>query len=489
MARARRLVSALLAGAWLSGCGGGAADPELTEASPKRLSARGGETLTLRGSGFGEGTEVRLGGERMSTVKVVSAEKIEVTTPPLFAGPATVTIETAEGQTAKLPGGVEVLPLDLRFSEAPPHALSWDPGLGINDAALGDFDGDGDFDVIACRDTVPCRLFRNDGRGNFADAPEGKSGPRFPEQPLDTRRIVAADFDGDGALDLFLGLGSEGLGAVYRNSDTATFTDATPSVFSMPADPIAAVAAGDLDGDGRQDLVIGDTTPDTVPLRVYLNRTKGGEIAFSAAEGWILPEGDWIVTSIAPVDVDGDGALDLVLATPIASDGIQLRLLLRRGEGFEDATAQLPGGIANGINAIAAGDVNGDGAVDLVLVGVGQDRLLLNDGSGHFFDATLGSMPLDGSLGTSVALVDLDRDRHPDLVIGNVNGQNRLYLNDGTGRFLDHTPLLPIRAEPTIWVGAADVDGDADQDLLILNNAPAAPRLYLSVEPSPHEKP
>jgi hypothetical protein len=478
---------ALLAGAasLLAACHG--REVELTSVSPREISARGGETLTLRGSGFGEGAAVRLGGERVKTVKVVSEEEIQLSTPPLYAGPLTVAVETVDGQSAELK--VDVQPLDLRFSEAPPFALSWDLETPISAVALGDFDRDGDPDLVTCAAGASCRLLRNDGRGNFADTPEGKSGPRFPAAMLDTRVITAADFDGDGALDLFLGLGSEGPGAVYRNNGAATFTDAGPDTFAALVDPVTAVAAGDLDGDGRPDLVIADGTADTVPLRVYLNRSKGGAIAFSLAESWSIPERDWIVSAMTLVDVDGDGALDLVLATPSASDGVGLRLLLHHGKGFEDATARLPSGIAGEIAAIAAGDVNGDGAPDLVAVGAGQDRLLLNDGSGHFFDATLASMPLDAAPGTSVALVDLNRDRHPDLVIGNAGAETRLYLNDGTGRFLDHTPLLPIQADQTLWVAATNVDGDADEDLLILNSPPAAPRLYLSVEPSSHDAP
>jgi hypothetical protein len=478
-----RLACLAAASSLLSACHG--RDLELTSVSPQAISARGGEALILRGSGFEAGVEVHIGDARVKPVEVVSESEIQITTPPLYAGPATISVATSDGAHADLQ--VDVNALDLRFAEAPPFALSWDLETPIAGVAMGDFDGDGDPDLVTC--AASCRLLRNDGRGNFADAPAGKSGPRFPDAMLDTRVLAAADFDGDGALDVFLGLASEGPGVIYRNNGVGTFTSADADVFAPIADPVTAVAAGDIDGDGRTDLVIADGTADTVPLRVYLNHSKGGAMAFTLAESWAIPERDWIASAISLVDVDGDGALDLVLATPNASDGVALRLLLRHDKGFDDATARLPGGIDGAITAIAAGDVNGDGAPDIIAVGAGQDRLLLNDGSGHFFDATIASMPLDAAAGTSVSLVDLNRDRHPDLVIGNAGAETRLYLNDGTGRFLDHTPLLPIRADQTIWVAAANVDGDADEDLLILNAPPAAPRLYLSVEPSPHDGP
>ncbi len=68
-------------------------------------------------------------------------------------------------------------------------------------------------------------------------------------------------------------------------------------------------------------------------------------------------------------------------------------------------------------------------------------------------------------------------------MIGNAGAATRLYLNDGTGRFLDHAEVLPIHADATVWVAATNVDADADRDLVILNASPGQARLYLSVEP------
>jgi hypothetical protein len=490
--RSRRPRAAALAGLFAgaalasSAC---SAKLDVTEASPAQLSARGGASLTVRGAGFAAGDVVHLGGELASALQLVSSTELHVTTPPLYAGPTTVTVTTAAGATASLPDGVDVLPLELRFVEAPPYALPVETDATVAGAALGDFDGDGDPDLITCAAGAPCQLLENDGRGNFTLAAAGKKGSRFPTGLPDTRALVAADLDGDGALDLVLGLGSGGPGAVYRNSGNATFTSAGAGALPADADPVTAVAVGDLDGDGRPDLVMANDTADSVPFRVYLNASKGSAIGFELAPEGTVPAADWKVSAIALVDADGDGRLDLVLATPGAADGFGCRLLLGTAEGFREAPERLPASAGDAIAAFATGDVNGDGAPDLVAVGAGQDRLFLNDGTGHFFDATAGSMPLDASTGTSVALVDLDRDRHLDLVIGNAGAETRLYLNDGSGRFFDHTPLLPIRADPTVWVGVADVDGDADQDLLIVNASPGPARLYLSVEPPAHDTP
>jgi hypothetical protein len=248
-------------------------------------------------------------------------------------------------------------------------------------------------------------------------------------------------------------------------------------------DGFTAATAGDLDGDGKPDLVLANAGTGGAPLRVYWNRGAPGHPRFVAAPDSAVPAAGWSISAMALADLDGDGHTDVLLATSDATSGVALRVLLGDGSELHEAPAGLPSHLPGAIAALATGDVDGDGAIDFVVTGDGQDRLFLNDGAGHFFDATVESMPVDASKGTSIVMVDLDRDRHPDLLIGNDGAETRLYLNDGAGRFLDNTPLLPILADPTIWVGAADLDGDADADLLILNAAPAPARLYLSVEP------
>ncbi len=504
-------VITLAAGAWLSctsGAGAGSAI-EVTSTSPARISARGGDTVTVRGSGFTAAISVRLGGEPVEALEIVSPTEVRFKAPPLFAGPAPVAVETA-GVVAGEQPTVEVLPLDLRFVEAPAEALPSSPDATVVGAAAGDFDGDGSMDLITCAPGTSCRFLANDGRGNFTDtapvldpdagAPEdgglgsgggdagdaGKMGvdPRFPAEILAVSALVAADLDGDGDLDLFVGVSDNGPSAIYQNDGKATFASAGFGAVPVDGDAVTAVAVADLDGDGRPDLVVANSTPDSVPFRVYRNASAPGSIHFERALDGAVPERDWIVAAIALADFDGDGSIDVLLATPGAADGVQLRLLLNDGKGtFAPAPGGLPGDPSGAITALVAGDVDDDGDVDLVAVGAGQDRLLLNDGMGHFFDATETAMPLDASKGSSAALVDLDRDRYPDLVIGNSGAETRLYLNDGTGRFIDHTPLLPIRPDATVWVAATNVDADADQDLVILNAAAAPARLYLSVEP------
>ncbi|MEO8797573.1 MAG: IPT/TIG domain-containing protein, partial [Polyangiaceae bacterium] len=85
----------------------------LSSVSPATISARGGALVTLRGSGFAADTKVKLGDQDAKDVKLVSANELDVTAPPLWAG--VITIEASgPGGTSQLPNAVQVTALDLR---------------------------------------------------------------------------------------------------------------------------------------------------------------------------------------------------------------------------------------------------------------------------------------------------------------------------------------------------------------------------------------
>ncbi|MEM1447976.1 MAG: CRTAC1 family protein [Planctomycetota bacterium] len=131
----------------------------------------------------------------------------------------------------------------------------------------------------------------------------------------------------------------------------------------------------------------------------------------------------------------------------------------------------------------AWGDVNGDGALDLVLLQGGgragcdplADRLYLNDGDGTFTDATAESGLGSGDAGMGALLVDVDGDADLDLYCANY-GLDRLFLNDGDGTFTDATGLLPGHDLWSASVTAADPDGDGDLDLYVTS--------YLDYDPA-----
>ncbi|MCI0586799.1 MAG: VCBS repeat-containing protein [Planctomycetes bacterium] len=348
---------------------------------------------------------------------------------------------------------------------------------------LGDVDGDGDLDALLGNWVQESRLYLNGGTGVFADL-SASNLPGFQES---TRAVAIGDVDGDGDLDALFG--NFGQDRLCLNDGTAAFSDVSASGLPSLFDGVRDVALGDVDADGDLDawvatagLFPGPLQP--APDRLYLNDGTG---AYADATATSLPALLDLTEAVALGDVDGDGDLDAFLGNT-ASDtdpfpGDQNRLYLNSGTGvFTDATATNVPAVLDHTHAVALGDVDGDGDLDAFVgnhsSGVGGfERLHLNNGSGVFSDATTTNLPFTVNATEAVALGDVDGDGDLDAFVGNdgdspLGQQNRLYLNAGTGVFTDATSThLPALFDPTQDVALGDLDGDGDLDALVGNSS------------------
>ncbi|KAA3607984.1 MAG: VCBS repeat-containing protein [Planctomycetota bacterium] len=348
------------------------------------------------------------------------------------------------------------LPLSAQGFAELRRMLPVDPG-GSNSSsqciALGDVDGDGDLDAFlgigGDSDFRQNQLWLNDGHGLF----EPTSG-RVPAVVDSSTDVVFGDIDGDQDLDLFVA-NPDGLDRIYWNDGSGFFT---ASEFNTTGRTHAVILA-DFDLDGDLDAFLAKQEY-WLPDQLLLNDGSGN---FSPG-GSLPPNQDWC-NDVAAGDLDHDGDVDLLLGNGERdyASGIN-RLYLNDGSGhFLDATAQLPSRIDTTLG-VELVDVDGDGDLDAYIANVFQDWLFLNDGSASFSDSSA-QIPADPSATVEFLHFDPDQDQDQDLFLLQ-EGQNRLLQNDGSGYFHDASDLLPATTIGSLGAAAADVDGDQDLDLL-----------------------
>jgi hypothetical protein len=258
------------------------------------------------------------------------------------------------------------------------------PGVRSGSLAWGDFDNDGDLD-LAISGTLSTsvaitRIYRNDG-GTFVDIGAGLPGVLSGGPPA-IHAIAWGDYDNDGDLDLLVsGQSSPArITRIYRN-DGGTFVDIAAG---LPGVAFSSVAWGDYDRDGNLDIVISGQDAANAPMtRVF--RNSGGANPTFTDVGAGLPAMD--VGSVEWGDYDHDGDLDLLLDGIDALSNRTCRILRNDGGTFTDIAAGIAG---TGPGDATWGDYDNDGDLDVLVAGLGgSTRIYRNDG-GTFFDAGAG---------------------------------------------------------------------------------------------------
>ncbi len=259
--------------------------------------------------------------------------------------------------------------------------------------------------------------------------------------------LESGDLDGDGRDDMVATTGAASL-IVYRGMASGSI-EASGQV-SSPA-PVNALALGDVDGDARLDLAFAAQDQ----LLVALGNGSGG---FGAAQ----PVGFLAGTAAVAVDdVDGDGLDDLAaLSSSLAA--VHVFLSLPSG-GFSPPVVSLLGSLPNDL---VLAHFDGDGDLDLGLADVGSASVVVALGDGQGVFAQTGSYPVLFGAPTSITAVFLDPGHHVDLVAASTfDASTRVLLGNGDGTF--GQPVLYF-AGTSVVLG--DWDGDADTDVLGQNS-------------------
>lgn len=330
-------------------------------------------------------------------------------------------------------------------------------GFGTGCAA-GDYDNDGFIDLFEAA-YGPNRLWHNNGDGTFSDVTKaaGIDGARW------STSAIFADLDGDGDSDLYVVNYVD-----YSPHDPPCFRPSDRGPVRVSCDPFSKSAQTDL---------------------LYRNEGDGRFEEVGALAGVEVPNGKGL--AVAAVDLDEDGRLDLYVANDTTSNFFFRNLGEMRFEEIALIRGVAVGadGRAEASMGIGCADYNGDGHLDLYVTNFQNEvnDLYQNEGEGHFraVNAEKGLDLLSRSvLGFGTALADFDLDHWPDLFVA--NGHIWDLSQDGVANEYEMRPTLArnqggerftAAAEMAgeyfrrRWLGRSvavgDLDNDGDPDLIV----------------------
>jgi hypothetical protein len=256
-------------------------------------------------------------------------------------------LDLAAGNGGHVEGDANTLYLNNAGSLSANPVWTSSPIAWTNSVAWGDYDSDGDLDLVAGNDGAPNRVYVNTA-GTLARSPAWDS-----HEADYTSSVAWGDYDNDGDLDLAVGNGSwkgSQPNRVYRN-DEGRLTESAVW-FSQEADDTRSVAWGDADGDGDLDLVAGNRGPN----RLY--RNDNGMLTTHAV--WSSNEAD-ATNRLVWGDYDGDGDLDLA----VGNYWNEPNRLYRNDAGVLTANAIWSSAELEHTSSVAWGDYDNDGDLDL----------------------------------------------------------------------------------------------------------------------------
>jgi hypothetical protein len=325
-------------------------------------------------------------------------------------------------------------------------------------SAWFDADGDGDVDVVGSTALGGVLLLRDSSTSVVGSCNDGLTRGLPALTMASMQRLVIADVDGDGDDDV-LGVTVSSNVVLLVNNGSGFFVNATAaSGLAVAANVVSSVSVGDVDGDGDVDVFVSAASSSSV-----LMQNNGSGVFMDVTMANLLPNrtGTFVTSTMA--DVDGDGDLDVFVAMSTGN-----RLYINSGNGtlVESASARGVASYTGGgvVQGCTAADVDGDGDVDVLVFGSGPKQLYVNNGTGWFIDAaaTLG-VPAAVVNATSASFGDVDNDGDVDLVMcAPPSFQCLFYANNGSGGFNATAVRLGSSVSPqTVLV---DVDGDGDVD-------------------------
>lgn len=464
------------------------AQPTISSVSP--LTGPVGTTVTITGNNFSTTPSANIVrfGTATGTVTAATATSLTVTTPP-GASYAPITVTTG-GLTA-----YSYTPFSTTFNDpgqftatAFSSATNIPAGSGPSGIVAMDFDGDGLADLAVANNfdaTIGVYLNAStSGSPSFTQQvllnPPSSSYPQF---------LAAGDLDGDGKPDLVMADNNGGGLVVFQNtSSIGHISFAQLPALSESGYGDTWVTIGDLNGDGKPDVALVESSSNTI--EIYPNTSSVGSISFGTAIPLFVPNHD-NPYALGIADLDGDGMPDLA----ISEGGPGLLSVFRNKStigGTISFAARVDYTIGTNPQGLAIGDLDGDGHPDIVVTNNTDNtfsilRNISSPGSPAFNITTVAT----GAGPFAVSIADLDGDGHPDIA-GASNGEDAVSVHRNTST--PGTITLAANVDYTtdygpVALAVADLDGNGTPDMstanigynndfsVFLNQSPTAPAI------------
>ncbi|HTC95489.1 MAG TPA: VCBS repeat-containing protein [Terriglobales bacterium] len=287
----------------------------------------------------------------------------------------------------------------------------------------------------------------------------------------DLRGIVAADFNGDGIHDLVMVDRTAKVFMYFQGRGDGTFLDPVSMSTGVTSLPPDAIVAADFNGDGKLDIAVTLSTEDSGILAPFVGDQVElflGDGAGHFSAGPVITDTGTGADSLASGDFNGDGIPDLA----VGASGDQAVWIYRgNGDGTFNPPSRFPiATLGRTTLEVAAADINHDGHIDIVAVGSGTMTTLLGDGMGGF--TITAPMATTGAGFPQIALADVNEDGNLDAVVVSRSTGDSIFVDiffgTGAGSFsLARTLPLTGKFPGAVALALADFDSDRHVDIAV----------------------